>query len=322
MNAQKDFFEALSGGDFTTARDLFARKRVGVNARQEHGPHRGRTALMAAVAHDDLDLVAALIEAGADVDACGTEHHSTALMLAAEEGKVRALHVLLAHGAKTDILDVYGRTAAHYAVLNHPEQAIHLYRAGANFDLPDEDWETARAAFERTAKVRSLERTMRELEDLAGLPPVYGPSSRPVPVYDELAVTYFGHVHADHGDDEFLESLGLSVGEYDFDARKFDVSVPGPSSVDVTQFLTSFKYDFELLPVSGALLSAEPCTLEAKDRRALSAYIKYEIGVAADDERVMDLVDRRQALDAAASVTPNTREPATTLDVNTASNEP
>ncbi|WP_334043651.1 ankyrin repeat domain-containing protein [Burkholderia ambifaria] len=322
MNAQKDFFDALAAGDSATARDLLRRKRVGVNARQGHGPHRGRTALMAAIAHDDLDLVAALIESGADVDACGTEHHSTALMLAAEEGKVRALHVLLGHGAKMDVPDIYGRTAAHYAVLKHPEQALHLYKAGASFDLPDEDGVTARALFETTAQVRSLERTMRELEALVSSP---GSTELVTPVAgkdDVFAAAYFGHVHCEKSDGEFLQSLGLATGEYDHDVGRFAVSVPGPLSVDVTQYLTSFKYDFELLPVDAALICSDPNKLDSKDRRALRAYLTYELATTDDSERIADLAARKEALVAAASITASALESPPTIDVSIANNEP
>ncbi|MBR8426213.1 ankyrin repeat domain-containing protein [Burkholderia cenocepacia] len=322
MGAQKDFFDALDAGDFAAARELLLRKRVGVNARQEHGRHRGRTPLMAAVVNGDLDMVTALIEAGADVDACGTEHHSTALMLAAEEGKVRALHALLAHGAKTDTPDVYGRTAAHYAVLNHPEQALHLFKAGANFDLPDEDGLTARVLFETTAQVRSLERTMRELETLVASPPFAEPAAPVAGKDDGFAVAYFGHVHCERNDGEFLQSLGLATGQYDHDVGRFAVSVPGSLSVDVTQYLTAFKYDFELLPVSAALICSDPDKLDTKDRRALRAYLTYELATTDDCERIADLAARKEALDAAASITSSASESATTFDLSIASNEP
>ncbi|MBN3729461.1 ankyrin repeat domain-containing protein [Burkholderia sp. Tr-20390] len=352
MNAEKEFFDALGAGDVTTARDLLRRKRVGANVRQPDGPHQGRTALMAAIAHDELELAAALIEAkadldayteehspaihhavsgdaiallchaGADINASGTEHHVTALMVAAETGKPRVLRALVQHGADLDVPDVFGRTAAHYAVLNHPELAYHLYKAGANFDLADTDGVTAREWFETTAQVRSLERTMRELEALVG-PSVDAVTTAPGARNDNgYAVSYFGHVDSAEADGEFLRSLGLAVGEYDHHAGRYAVSVPGALSVDVTQFLTSFKYDFELAPVSAALICSDPSKLDSKDRRALRAYLKYELAADADDDRKADLAARLETLDAAPSPDSSSLASEAPREADIASNEP
>ncbi|KVV07371.1 hypothetical protein WK77_16410 [Burkholderia ubonensis] len=270
------------------------------------------------------EAVALLCKAGADIDASGTEHHVTALMVAAEEGRPHVLRALLRHGAQLNVPDIYGQTAAHYAVLNHPELAYHLYKAGANFDLRDEDGVTAREWFETTARVRSLERTMRELEALIG------PSSDVVPAAptphagsdDGFAVAYFGRVHSAKADGDFLRSLGLAIGEYDHDSGSFAVSVPGPLSVDVTQFLTSFKYEFELAPVSVALVCADPNTLDAKERRALRAYLTYEFAAAADDDRRADLEARIETLEAMSTRAPNLPDSEASVDAAIEGNEP
>ncbi|MBQ9578304.1 MAG: ankyrin repeat domain-containing protein [Ottowia sp.] len=64
-----------------------------------------KTVLMAAAAKGRADMLALLLDAGADVNAAvpsGYDKGETALMLAAASGSAEAVQVLLARGAKAD----------------------------------------------------------------------------------------------------------------------------------------------------------------------------------------------------------------------------
>lgn len=75
----------------------------------------GRTALMFAAATDHAQIVECLVVAGAELDAMCGPRSRTALMIAAEGAREKALRVLLAHGADPSIRDVDGKSAANLA---------------------------------------------------------------------------------------------------------------------------------------------------------------------------------------------------------------
>ena len=89
----------------------------------------------AATAHGELAAIAALIAAGADVDA-RDEHGQTALMNAARDGRADVAQLLIAHGADLNHRAKYNLTALMLAVLRgHREIVALLVAAGADLSV-------------------------------------------------------------------------------------------------------------------------------------------------------------------------------------------
>lgn len=75
----------------------------------------GRSALLYASSGPFPETVRLLLDKGADVNLQGTAEGFTALMMAAAEGQVEVVRILLAHGASAAILDRDGDTAEKFA---------------------------------------------------------------------------------------------------------------------------------------------------------------------------------------------------------------
>lgn len=99
--------------------------------------------LWAAVYREDLDMIALLVDAGADLEAVAEEE--TPLLHAAKYSRFRGAEVLLEAGADPDYRDVRGMTALHY-MLKKSSDIRHLrtFAAyGARGDIPNRDGRTA-----------------------------------------------------------------------------------------------------------------------------------------------------------------------------------
>ena len=101
-------FEAASSGEARNVRDLLL---AGADADAERD---GVTALMAAAAAGHANVVSALVQAGAGVEATG-EAGMTALMKAAEDCQTKVVRILLRAGADAQAKDVHGCTALSLA---------------------------------------------------------------------------------------------------------------------------------------------------------------------------------------------------------------
>lgn len=85
-----------------------------------------------ATAGGDLARIAALLDAGADINALD-RYNQTALMHAAHRGDVAVVRLLAERGADLDHAAKYGMTALMLAVIgNHPEVVELLLSAGAD----------------------------------------------------------------------------------------------------------------------------------------------------------------------------------------------
>ena len=88
-----------------------------------------------AVQGADLKKLASLIDAGVDVN--GKDRFGqTALMLAARDGNIDVVRLLVKHDAKLDTTAKYNLSALMLAVVNrHEEIALALARAGASLEI-------------------------------------------------------------------------------------------------------------------------------------------------------------------------------------------
>ena len=84
----------------------------------DHADNKQQTPLMRAVKTAFLhqqDVLTALLNGAANINA-QDEHHSSALMLAAQTGNQRVIRDLLAYGASTDLVDDHAHTAYDYFI--------------------------------------------------------------------------------------------------------------------------------------------------------------------------------------------------------------
>ena len=95
-----------------------------------------REGLFSSAANGNTDILRCFIENGADINACGTYHNCTPLMLAIRNGHTNAVNVLLQYGANVALTDDNGFTALHYACKYHgsPEVLSCLINNGADVD--------------------------------------------------------------------------------------------------------------------------------------------------------------------------------------------
>ena len=95
-----------------------------------------RKGLSLSAANGYTDILRCFIENGADINACGTYHNCTPLMLAIENGHANAVNVLLQYGANVARTDDSGFTALHYACEYNgsPEVLSFLISNGADVD--------------------------------------------------------------------------------------------------------------------------------------------------------------------------------------------
>lgn len=95
----------------------------------------GLTALMRAAARGDATAVTALVAAGAEVDTPHAELRLSPLMFAAYSGKDEVVRLLLEKGAKANLKDAAGASAADWATAgDHAATTDVLIKAGAQLN--------------------------------------------------------------------------------------------------------------------------------------------------------------------------------------------
>ena len=95
----------------------------------------GLTALMRAAARGDASVVTALVAAGADVNTPHEDLRVSPLMFAAYFGKNVVVRLLLEKGARPNLKDAAGASAADWATVgDHPATTDLLTKAGAQLN--------------------------------------------------------------------------------------------------------------------------------------------------------------------------------------------
>ncbi|XP_042549603.1 KN motif and ankyrin repeat domain-containing protein 3 isoform X2 [Dipodomys spectabilis] len=118
--------------DMTVIQRLFSMGDVNAKASQT-----GQTALMLAITHGRQDMVAALLECGADVNTQDADG-ATALMCASEYGRLDTVRLLLAQpGCDPAILDNEGTSALAIALEAEQDEVAALLHAHLSTSQPD-----------------------------------------------------------------------------------------------------------------------------------------------------------------------------------------
>ncbi len=95
----------------------------------------GLTGLMRAAARGDVSAVTALVSAGGDVNTPHAELRVSALMVAAYFGKDAVVRLLIEQGAKANLKDAAGASAADWATAgDHAATTDVLTKAGAQLN--------------------------------------------------------------------------------------------------------------------------------------------------------------------------------------------
>ena len=134
---QTALMAAATEGDLDVVEALL---QAGADA--SHCNEEGTTVLMDALGH--LDVMAALLTAGADIDAEDSDGE-TLLIMAARQADLECVQWLLEHGAIHDYMTMEGHTALQAAYAAHNEQLddvadiIELLRAADLSSTEDED---------------------------------------------------------------------------------------------------------------------------------------------------------------------------------------
>ena len=117
---------------------------LAAGADKDKGNDFGNTPLIRAALKGHLKVVQVLLKARAKVDTANKQHGDTALILAAHYGLIEVVEALLTAGANKDHADMYGNTALISAAYHSRTQVVEaLLKAGADFKKVDTDGETA-----------------------------------------------------------------------------------------------------------------------------------------------------------------------------------
>jgi len=125
-DATKAMFKAAKSGDVATVRALLAGDPGLLRARDADAS----TPLHYAVWKGHRELVAYLLEAGADVEASNENEHwgTTPLHAAAHANQAVIAEMLLAHGADPAALDAHGRTPLQHTEFHRATAAAKVLR--------------------------------------------------------------------------------------------------------------------------------------------------------------------------------------------------
>ncbi len=139
VEMERNFFEAVRNGYTDAVDDMI---RIEPSVVHWHDDD-GLTALMIAATNGNVDLVEVLLDQQADANVVN-KNRSTALMFAAYHGHRRIVDLLIQHGADVNALNVNGSTALMSAAWQgHGAVVVQLMDAYADPDIKDAEGITA-----------------------------------------------------------------------------------------------------------------------------------------------------------------------------------
>lgn len=93
------------------------------------------TPLTYAIKRDSIEMVAALLDLGANPNLVQPVSRFTPLMVAAKRNNVEAVELLLAHQANVNIEGVFGRSPLHIAALHNSLEVAHVLLTKTNVQV-------------------------------------------------------------------------------------------------------------------------------------------------------------------------------------------
>ncbi len=130
--SQSNIFDACRKGTVTDVNVFYLNDNNSINKTNESG----YTPLILASYHGNEEVVEFLVDKVDDIN--GSSDYGTPLMAAVVNGNERIVEMLLKNNADTNITDMNGTTALHYATLfKKPEIVKLLVKAGAKSDIKD-----------------------------------------------------------------------------------------------------------------------------------------------------------------------------------------
>jgi cytohesin len=126
-NAARDIIKAAKKGDVTKVKELLAGDAELVHVRDNDGS----TALHCAVWKGHQEIVACLLNAGADVNAQNSNNHwgTTPLHAAAHANQVAIAQLLIKHGADLHAQDFNGKTPLFHTTFHKAKAVARLLEA-------------------------------------------------------------------------------------------------------------------------------------------------------------------------------------------------
>ena len=130
--SQNNIYDTCRKGNVNDLISIYTNDPNSINQANE----AGYTPLILACYHGNQEVVEFLIDKVEDIN--GTSNYGTPLMAAVVKGDLNIIELLLEKDADTNIADVNGTTALHYATLfKQPSIVKLLVKAGAKPDIKD-----------------------------------------------------------------------------------------------------------------------------------------------------------------------------------------
>ncbi len=136
--SQSDIFDASRQGNLNEVISIYSINPDAVNFTNSEG----YSPLILACYHGNKEVVKFLIDKVQSINS--TSSYGTPLMAAIVKGNIEIIEMLLSRNAATNVADVNGTTAMHYAVLFKNYEAIKLLiEANADLEIKDNRGQSA-----------------------------------------------------------------------------------------------------------------------------------------------------------------------------------